>query len=296
MMDLNHHTLASDGIIGNPKLDFAYFLNPPPIYEELPDHHSDRNNGPSDEEFAEDELSVIDVPVSQEGGDATAVLQNRFHTGASGSGRSTKRSQAQSLNRKRGPSRNGSLSGGSNNGTANVFKSQRSLDRRGRNNGSAKYCATATNPRGYSSRYSNTLAGIGGGDNNNPGSMLILSNQNGMTYKIPPHLLAVLTESAMCNGSGARPYEVIPTSMGGHHTTLPGGNPAGLMPNGMHLVGHGVGGNGVYTSSRSSGSSYGEGGSSSSSARNNQQGKSVESSSFDSGTTLNSTKNIIFQI
>lgn len=292
MLDINHHPLASEGIIGNSKLDFAYFLNPPPIYEELPDH-SDRNNGPSEDEFAEDELSVIDVPVSHEG-DATVALalQARYHNAATvaGAGRGSTKQRAQSLTRKRGSSRNGSGSGGSSNGSA--FKSQRSLDRRARNNGSAKYNSTATNPRGFS-RFNNTLGGVVPGDNNNPGSMLILSNQNGMTMKIPPHLLAVLTESAMCNGTGARPYEIIPTSMGVHHSTLPGGvgtNPAGLIPNGMHLGGHGVAGNGtgLYPSSRSSGSSYGDGSSSASSARNNQQGKSIESSSFDSGIGPNS--------
>lgn len=310
MLDINHHPLTSDGIMGNSKLDFAYFLNPPPIYEELPDHHSDRNNDDEDE-FAEDELSVIDVPVTSHEGDGSAGMQVRYHNGSSGSANGTNggrngsnKPRAQSLNRKqRGSSRNNGNGGGTVNGLSNgngsAFKSQRSLDRRGRN-GSAKYNATATNPRGFSGRYTNTLGGAGilPGDNNNPGSMLILSNQNGMTMKIPPHLLAVLTESAMCNGSGARPYEIIPTSMGGgiHHGTLPvqgngGANPgAGLLPNGMQFVsGHGMmgvvgNGTGIYPSSRSSGSSYGDGGSSSaSSARNNQQGKSIESSSFDSG-------------
>ena len=97
----------------------------------------------------------------------------------------------------------------------------------------------------------------------NLGSMLIVSNQNGMTMKIPPHLVAVLTESALSNG-GARPYEII--SAGG--------------PNGT-IVNNGVPANGIYPSSRSSGSSYGDG-SSTSSARNNPV-NSIESSSFDSG-------------
>ncbi|CAL8072616.1 unnamed protein product [Orchesella dallaii] len=273
MLDINHHPLASDGIMGNSKLDFSYFLNPPPIYEELPDH-SDRNNGPSEDEFAEDELSVIDVPVGHDV-DTTAALQARYHNATAGRGA---KPRAQSLTRKRGSTRNGS---GSNNGSA--FKSQRSLDRRGRNgtagsSGNPGKYNTAANPRAFARH--NTM----GGDNNNPGSMLILSNQNGMTMKIPPHLLAVLTESAMCNGGGARPYEIIPTSMGGH-VTLTGANP-GLLPNGV-LVNHGGGmintSTGIYPSSRSSGSSYGDGSSSASSARNNQQGKSIESSSFDSG-------------
>ncbi len=314
MLDINHHPLSSDGIMGNPKMDFAYFLNPPPIYEELPDHMSDRHNGASDDEFAEDELSVIDVPVSShDGSDATAVLQARYHNGSAnqqatgGRGNGSTKPRAQSLNRKqRSSGRNGNGGGGGGgpgmaNGNGSAFKSQRSLDRRGRN-GSAKYNATATNPRGFSGRYTNTLGGGGGmmmgGDNNNPGSMLILSNQNGMTMKIPPHLLAVLTESAMCNGGSARPYEIIPTSMGGvQHGTMPvtsGANPGvGLLPNGMQFVGgHGMmstgNGTGIYPSSRSSGSSYGDGSSSASSARNNQQGKSIESSSFDSGIGPNS--------
>lgn len=98
--------------------------------------------------------------------------------------------------------------------------------------------------------------------------MLLLSDHTGMTMKIPPHLVAVLTESALCNGVNTRPYEVIPAGGIVH----PGSNL--MMPNGH--------GNGIYPSSRSSGSSYGDG-SSSSSTRVNPNGTSVESSSFDSG-------------
>jgi len=98
--------------------------------------------------------------------------------------------------------------------------------------------------------------------------MLVLSDHTGMTMKIPPHLVAVLTESALCNGVNTRPYEVIPAGGLVH----PGSNM--MMSNGQ--------GNGIYPSSRSSGSSYGDG-SSSSSTRANPNGTSVESSSFDSG-------------
>jgi len=109
--------------------------------------------------------------------------------------------------------------------------------------------------------------------------MLILSDRSGMTMKIPPHLVAVLTESALRGGNGGRGYEVIPAGGLGH----PGGP--------MHLHGGLINtsvlsqpNSGVYPSSRSSGSSYGGGdGSSSSSARINPTGNSVESSSFDSG-------------
>jgi hypothetical protein len=269
MLDVNHHSLGTNGMIGNPKLDFSYFLNPPPIYEELPDH-SDRNNGPSEDEFAEDELSVIDVPISHEG---DPNLQSRYHNAVN---RGTK-PRAQSLTRKRTSSRN----------SGSGFKSQRSLDRRARNNGNGnpnKYNGVGTNPRAYPRH---TI----GMDNNNPGSMLILSNHNGMTMKIPPHLVAVLTESAICNG-GARPYEVIPAGNGGMSHSISGNPPAmgnGVLVNNHHNgTANGVGGaaqngpGGVYPSSRSSGSSYGDG-SSSGSARNNPVGNSIESSSFDSG-------------
>lgn len=295
-MDVTHQTMGSNGMMmNNPKMDFSYFLNPPPIYEELPDH-SDRNGGPSEDEFAEDELSVIDVPVnSQDGTDAVTMAniiryQNQHYqqTGGRSSGK-----RAQSLTRKRPPRSSGSGSGngnghggnggnagnGSNGNGSSIFKSQRSLDRRSRNNlvnsglTMGKYNhqnGTAANPRGYSKQQQH----MGGMDDNN---MLILSNpSNGMTMKIPPHLVAVLTES--CNGGG-RPYEVIPTSLSGGH--IMSANPSG----GMVVNSNGVlvNGTGIYPSSRSSGSSYGEGGSSSSSARINPGGNSIESSSFDSG-------------
>lgn len=278
MMDVAHQSIGSNGMMTNPKMDFSYFLNPPPIYEELPDHHSDRNNGPSEDEFAEDELSVIDVPVSHDGTDPVAMATMRYQQSQQysnqqqqqqhqGGRNSTKR--AQSLTRKR-PPRSSSGSGGNGNAGggsgSSAFKSQRSLDRRSRNNlansSLGKY-NNGTNPRGYSKH-------VGMDDNN----MLILSNpNNGMTMKIPPHLVAVLTES--CNGSG-RPYEVIPTSLSGGHVMS---NPSGLVVGNGVLVNGGVNGTGIYPSSRSSGSSYGEGGSSSSSARVNPG----ESSSFDSG-------------
>jgi hypothetical protein len=301
MLSVSHPTLGSNGMIGNSKLDFSYFLNPPPIYEELPDH-SDRNNGPSEDEFAEDELSVIDIPINHDGSDPNGVLQARYQhqlrnggSGTTGRNQSAKQ-RAQSLTRKRssrGNGNSGSSGGGSNNGS--IFKSQRSLDRRSRNNiihgggngsggmtlgGGGKYNGVATNPRGYSSKH-NTM---GMDDDNN---MLILSNpSNGMTMKIPPHLVAVLTES--CNNGGARPYDVIPTSMGmsggpgGGHVMTNGG--VLVNPNtGVMMTPNGATG-GIYQSSRSSGSSYGDGGSSSnSSARNNPSGNSIESSSFDSG-------------
>jgi len=297
MLSVSHPTLGSNGMIGNSKLDFSYFLNPPPIYEELPDH-SDRNNGPSEDEFAEDELSVIDIPVNHDGSDPNGVLQARYQKAmgnGAGSGRNQQSSKqrAQSLTRKRSSRGNGNSSGtvggSSNNGS--IFKSQRSLDRRARNNvahggvnggmtlGGGKYNGVATNPRGYSSKH-NTM---GMDDDNN---MLILSNpSNGMTMKIPPHLVAVLTES--CGNGGARPYEVLPTSMsmnggvGGGHVMTNGGVLVNTST-GVMIAPNGAGG--IYQSSRSSGSSYGDGGSSSnSSARNNPSGNSIESSSFDSG-------------
>lgn len=279
MMDVSHQTMGPNGMMVNPKLDFSYFLNPPPIYEELPDT-SDRN-GPSEDEFAEDELSVIDVPVSHDGTVDPATLANiRYQSqqyGHTTNGRNSSSKRAQSLTRKR-TSRSGSGSNSGGNGSTSAFKSQRSLDRRSRNNlvnsgmtlGNGKYNGTATNPRGYSKH------NMGMEDNN----MLILSNpNNGMTMKIPQHLVAVLTES--CNG-GARPYEVIPTSLSGGHVMS--SNPPGMVVgNGVLVNGGGVNGGGIYPSSRSSGSSYGEGGSSSSSARINPGGNSIESSSFDSG-------------
>jgi hypothetical protein len=272
MLDMNHHPGLGNncnGLIGNPKLDFSYFLNPPPIYEELPEldgGHSDRNNGPSEDEFAEDELSVIDVPISQcHGGvmdgvglDPTNQSLGRYHAAIN---RNTK-PRAQSLNRKRGAT-------APRNSTGGGFKSQRSLDRRARNanmnaGGNNPNKPPGTNPRQYN------LRGMG---NNNPGSgMLILSDHNGMTMKIPPHLVAVLAESALCNGGG-RPYEVIPSGGLAHpaNNMGMGGN------NGTGQV------NGIYPSSRSSGSSYGDGSASSGSARINPTGNSIESSSFDSG-------------
>ena len=110
MLDVNHHhTLNSNGMIGNPKVDFSYFLNaPPPIYEELPDH-SDRNNDDEDE-FAEDELSVIDVPISHTHENDSNNL-SRYHNSIN----RPNKPRAASLTRKRQP-RNSSGGG---------FKSQR---------------------------------------------------------------------------------------------------------------------------------------------------------------------------
>jgi len=119
MLDISHHTLGATGMMsGNPKLDFTYLLNPPPIYEELPEH-SDRNCGPSDDEFAEDELSVIDVPVSREGVEnGVSHLPSRFHHEKMNGGSSTGNKQrAQSLTRKRNSNPRNSTSTG--------FKSQR---------------------------------------------------------------------------------------------------------------------------------------------------------------------------
>jgi len=130
MLDVNHHHgLGNNGS----KLDFSYFLNPPPIYEELPELDggvSDRNNGPSEDEFAEDELSVIDVPVSQchpNSHDLNGVgclppdlnlsTANRYHQSIN----RNPKSRVQSLNRKRNGRNvtNPSASGGGG------FKSQR---------------------------------------------------------------------------------------------------------------------------------------------------------------------------
>jgi len=116
------------------------------------------------------------------------------------------------------------------------------------------------------------------GNNNNglgPGTVLI--EQNGMTMKIPPHLVAVLTESSVGSNMGRTAYEVMSaTGMNG---------PNGVLVNSYtNNGGMSLGGGNFYPSSRSSGSSYGEGGtSSSSSVRNNPGGNSAESSSFDSG-------------
>ena len=109
MLDVNQHpSLTGNGMLGNPKLDFSYFLNPPPIYEELPDH-SDRNNGPSEDEFAEDELSVIDVPISHaHENDPMSNAPSRYHNSIS----RPSKPRATSLTRKR-PMRNSMGSGGS---------------------------------------------------------------------------------------------------------------------------------------------------------------------------------------
>ena len=137
------------------------------------------------------------------------------------------------------------------------------MDRRSRNNGSNSTKYPGTNPRDPRGQVqiAGTMPRQFVSVDNNPGSMLILSNHNGMTMKIPPHLVA-----ALCNGGGATPYGVL-------HTGHPG------MANG---VVNGIPQSGIYPSSRSSGSSYGDGGSSSGSARNNPV-NSIESSSFDSG-------------
>ena len=133
MLDVNH----PHGHSSNTKLDFSYFLNPPPIYEELPELDDRDNNGPSEDEFAEDELSVIDVPINQchsgshessggcGGGNGDPNLPststaNRSHYLHNSMSRGT-RPRVQSLNRKRNSSRNTSAG----TGTTGGFKSQR---------------------------------------------------------------------------------------------------------------------------------------------------------------------------
>jgi len=139
MSDVNHPHGTNGLGGGNPKLDFSYFLNPPPIYEELPDG-GNSDNGPSEDEFAEDELSVIDVPISSqchEGGacgggggesggqpssSSSSGSHHRYHPNSISSRNPNPKSRVQSLNRRRTSSRNTSTGPGSGPQSPGGFK------------------------------------------------------------------------------------------------------------------------------------------------------------------------------